>query len=350
MNFETIRSLRGIAALLVIVFHFQEAWVLRTIGGEYWNNGVAGVDIFFVISGFVMVVSSQKLLDKRDGYLIFMKRRALRIVPLYWIFTVLKIVTVLLVASASLHTIISPKSVACSFFFLPFNHINEPILSVGWTLVHEMSFYALFSLALWTGLGLGRVVLPLLSIMVVIGVLRQPHFLEWPSVAAYCQPIIAEFGFGLIIGLAVVRGVSVNRYVALAILAISWVLLLTDRAGGDTYRSIRIGLPAAGIVLGFVLLEQYLTRPIPKLITLLGDASYSLYLTHTFVVPAVTIIALHFLGNNPTSEYTALLAGSVISLGVGVATYLYLENPLLRRLNSLFRRVDTRPPVKGGIA
>jgi peptidoglycan/LPS O-acetylase OafA/YrhL len=103
----------------------------------------AGVDIFFAISGFVIVISSERLLGADGAPLVFLRKRLIRIVPIYWLTTMLALSTL-----GSIH----PATVAASFFFVP--NVNEysatvtPVLSVGWTLNLEMFFYALFALAL----------------------------------------------------------------------------------------------------------------------------------------------------------------------------------------------------------
>src|SRR5690348_7613306 len=106
-SFLTIQALRAIAALLVVVYHAFEMWDLRVTpgaGGPAWSNGAAGVDIFFVISGFVMVVSSQRLLKRAHAGLIFLRHRVVRIVPLYWLLTTLKLALVFFFADLALRS------------------------------------------------------------------------------------------------------------------------------------------------------------------------------------------------------------------------------------------------------
>jgi exopolysaccharide production protein ExoZ len=89
-NFLTIQALRAVAALLVVLLHAFETWGERVdpaAPGVNWDNGAAGVDIFFIISGFVMVISSRRLVDQAGAWLIFLRHRVVRIVPLYWLLT-----------------------------------------------------------------------------------------------------------------------------------------------------------------------------------------------------------------------------------------------------------------------
>ena len=94
-NFVTIQSLRAVAALLVVDYHVLDMWSLRvnpTPPGVSWVNGAAGVDIFFVISGFVMVVSSRRMAAKLGAWRTFIEHRIVRIAPLYWLATTAKLV------------------------------------------------------------------------------------------------------------------------------------------------------------------------------------------------------------------------------------------------------------------
>ena len=89
-TFLTIQALRAVAALLVVLLHALETWGERVdpaAPGVNWENGASGVDIFFIISGFVMVISSQRLVDRPGAWRTFLQHRVIRIVPLYWLLT-----------------------------------------------------------------------------------------------------------------------------------------------------------------------------------------------------------------------------------------------------------------------
>jgi exopolysaccharide production protein ExoZ len=138
--------------MLVVVMHSTRYASERLVKETpFFNTGGAGVDIFFVISGFVMIISSQSLLTRSDGWKQFGLRRIVRIVPLYWSLLTLKLVTLLLVPSVLRVTHIAPWAIIGSYLFVPsFNHDGDiaPILFVGWTLNFEMFFYLLLAIAL----------------------------------------------------------------------------------------------------------------------------------------------------------------------------------------------------------
>jgi exopolysaccharide production protein ExoZ len=150
--FRGLQALRGIAAFLVVITHsgFYVSERLRP-GFKYWTRGTSGVDLFFVLSGFVMIYSSVKLFSDPNGWRVFAERRIVRIVPVYWLATTVKLVALLAGSSYILHSQLSVLKEIASYLFLPTRNLDgeiRPLLGVGWTLNFEMFFYALFTFAL----------------------------------------------------------------------------------------------------------------------------------------------------------------------------------------------------------
>src|SRR5262245_61905199 len=136
----SIQALRAIAALLVFLGHAINQVNLE-VAEEFPNSyGPFGVDLFFVISGFVMVYSSERLFGQPGASVKFFARRLARIVPLYWAATA--ILVWFDVPNAS------TKAVLGSLFFVPHIPLEAPLLDVGWTLIFEMFFYSVFAIAL----------------------------------------------------------------------------------------------------------------------------------------------------------------------------------------------------------
>jgi len=165
-NFLTIQALRAIAALLVVVYHAFDMWGARidsAAPGISWTNGAAGVDIFFVISGFVMVASSRRIASQPHAGWTFIQQRIVRIVPLYWLLTTAKLILVFFFADLALRSGIDFDYVARSYLFFPVvdgaGHFR-PLLPVGWTLTYEFLFYLLFALALALRVDVLRVLVP----------------------------------------------------------------------------------------------------------------------------------------------------------------------------------------------
>ncbi|MDB5937705.1 MAG: acyltransferase, partial [Polaromonas sp.] len=155
-QFIGVQILRFVAAMLVVVMHITEAISVRITGAgpdHYWSAGAIGVDIFFVISGFVMAMSTARLpagnQTNWQAAWIFMKRRLLRIAPLYWFYTLLKAALVLILPSLALRSSIDMQHLLASMLFIPALSpwgLVQPTLPVGWTLNFEMLFYVVFAI------------------------------------------------------------------------------------------------------------------------------------------------------------------------------------------------------------
>jgi exopolysaccharide production protein ExoZ len=138
-----LQNLRALAALSVVVAHLESAHVLGAhLITPYLRYGAVGVDIFFVISGFITIYASRGLFGSDQGPHAFLGRRIARIVPIYWLMTVAHITTMFAFGYGPL---IELDRVVCSFLFLPFAYGGLPINGVGWTLNFEMFFYVVFA-------------------------------------------------------------------------------------------------------------------------------------------------------------------------------------------------------------
>ena len=148
----SIQILRALAALLVVFHHarYQIRDFEAFFYGGIWQSGQAGVDIFFVISGFIMWVTTH---DRRTTPLQFLTNRIVRIVPLYWLLTLTVAAACLIAPSLFRGVVLAPEHVVKSLFFIPDfypgmpTHI-WPLLLPGWTLNYEMIFYVVFAVAL----------------------------------------------------------------------------------------------------------------------------------------------------------------------------------------------------------
>jgi exopolysaccharide production protein ExoZ len=163
-QFTGVQVLRFAAAMLVVVMHITQAISIHITGtgpSHYWGAGSAGVDIFFVISGFVMAMSTSSLpaagparLPQLSAAWVFMRRRLLRIAPLYWFYTLLKVALLLAMPALAARSSVEPGHLAASLFFIPAMSpwgLVQPTLPVGWTLNFEMLFYAVFAAAIALG-------------------------------------------------------------------------------------------------------------------------------------------------------------------------------------------------------
>jgi exopolysaccharide production protein ExoZ len=334
-SFLSIQALRAVAALLVVLYHAFELWGLRVdpaAPGVKWTNGASGVDIFFAISGFVMVVSSQRLVDRPGAWLIFLRHRVIRIVPLYWLLTTLKILGVVLLPTIVLRTSVDFYSVAASYLFLPVVDTAgnfRPVLPVGWTLTYEFLFYLFFAAALALRIDVLRIVAPGLGLVAAVGLLRGEN---WPDWTILFSTIVLEFLFGVVLAKWTLRGFRLAPAVAMLLVLGGFAAILAMPMGPENLRVLSWGMPAFAIVAGAVSLEPLVAPALPRWILALGDASYSIYLSHGFVLPVLMLLIGRFVSPGLWAEAVTILLCLVASSIAGWVMFFRVENPMLQFL------------------
>lgn len=334
---QGIQILRYFAALLVVIMHSHQAWNARLGLSQYWGFGSVGVDIFFVISGFVMMYSTApnngSFASRYRSALVFVKRRLIRIVPLYWIYTLIKLTLVIAVPSLAVRTSIDPSHVLSSFLFFPFPSPwgnFEPFLPVGWTLNFEILFYFVFAAAIC--LGGNKIVFCLLTFLVINVISKYTSF---GALNFYSQSIIFEFLLGCLVALMVPRLESLKRRVPLGVLAIAiaftYFYVFDHLMSLD--RLIGWGIPSAILVMGVLCVEpRVMNIPFSGLLKKLGDSSYSIYLVHTFVVPAIVLVFWKF---DIGSLFLFMICSLFFSTFLGLISYRYMEQPILAHLKKI---------------
>ncbi|MGB6689721.1 MAG: acyltransferase [Terracidiphilus sp.] len=339
-KFLSIQALRIVAATLVLITH-STFYVSERLdhGFPVWERGTRGVDIFFIISGFVMIFSSQKLVEVANGWKIFAERRLLRIVPLYWIVTTLKAAIVLSTVGFALHTKVNFTTAACSYLFLPARDLDgkiEPLVGVGWTLNFEMLFYLLFCLALFFRINVFKFVGTALAILSIGAFFRGA---SWPPIAFYLNSIVLEFFLGMLVARACINGIRIPRKLAVPLLALGLGCLLLPSSDFGLPTVIVRGLPAALIIWSAASLGS-LQNLIPGFILYLGDASYAIYLIHPFVAPLPPTL-LHRLHSD--SPLLSVALSVALGLGIGCLLYQFIERPVTSLLNDR-RKLHGRLP------
>jgi exopolysaccharide production protein ExoZ len=335
-----VQCLRAVAALLVVVYHAVDQWTTHMPGysaGDYWPNGSAGVDIFFVISGLVMTISVQRNAGRPHPAWTFSKDRVIRIMPLYWIITTLKIVAVLAAPALASRTTLDPLYVAGSYLLLPVRDatgVIRPVLPVGWTLTYEMLFYILVATALMIRTPLSRVCVPVLLGFAAIAFVL--------SADGFANTIVLEFLFGIAIGRAVPRLQSLHPAIGGIVGLTGFVLLLIVPVVSGFARPLTWGIPAACIVGAGVSTELSVRRRRPRWLLDAGNASYATYLTHGFVVPAVFVLCARSISLDWAGLGATIIVSLVMSAIVGQAAHLMIEQPLLLRLRTR-RPISTLP-------
>ncbi|WP_440657858.1 acyltransferase family protein [Ensifer adhaerens] len=318
-----IQYLRAVAALGVVVFHAAE----RT--GHHFAIGAAGVDVFFVISGFIMWVISER---RPVSPLAFLRDRIQRIAPIYWLATAVMVIGGVVGLFPNL--VLSNAHVLSSLLFIPMRSPSSgeiwPVLVQGWTLNYEMFFYAVFALTLL--LPRSRrlpAIAGSFSALVAIGFAVDS---DNALFVTYTRPIILEFVAGMIVAELWLRGRVPGAMSGLMLFAGAFSGFAAVAVLHLPFDEFILGPLAVMLVLGTLALEaQGWFRP-SRLPMMLGDASYSIYLWHTFAI-SVVVKACGMMGIGLlTSALLAVIAGTAL----GVFAYLLIEKPLATRLRSGF--------------
>ena len=338
-----VQSLRGVAALLVVLSHLVQIEA-RSVSAPLLPDslafGMAGVDLFFVISGFIMVFVTRDW--ARPGRVSeFLFARVARIYPLYWVVT-LALAAVWLVRPELVFSS-SPNQPTLLNTALLVPAYAYPLLEVGWTLVYEMGFYLVFAALLLLPARARPVGLLAWGALVAAGLALGLH--RSSAVAFHLfNPLTFEFLLGCASAWAFLRweggrALGWALVVAGASTFALW-LVIGDASFEDGWpRVIRFAAPSASLVLGAALLDRHGVGT-PAWLERVGDWSYSLYLTHLLTLSLVGLIWRR-LGMElaPVFGVAALAA----SLAVAGLTYRLIEAPLHDGARGVRRRVFAPP-------
>jgi exopolysaccharide production protein ExoZ len=335
-----VQILRALAALSVVLGHacfearaFDRAGeYTRILDTYYWT---AGVDLFFVLSGFIMMWTFGYRFGEPGAWREFLRRRLVRIIPPYWIFTALMVVATLLFASRLESAVFTPAHALLSFLFIP--HIAphggiHPILALGWTLMYEMFFYLSFALALCLRRHAGLVALAALF-FVVHGVALHTTLLPEALRLFWGDAVLFEFLFGVGFYFMQKEGELSRCRLALVLLLCGAAGTVAWLAGGwSESRVFHFGLPAVALLALFYHLLPTVKAPIWLLLVLVGEASYTLYLSHPFVLEVVKI-PIEPLRMAVAGQIALYLAASIIVATLfSLAFYSLLERQFMRWL------------------
>ncbi len=351
----SVQILRAVAALLVLAFHVQYGLINRLgyEGAPKLVFGAAGVDIFFVVSGFIMVWSTRAVLGQKGAARTFLARRLVRILPLYWLTTTVFLVGALAWPPENFGGF-SLGHVVASYLFIPWpDHmgIHAPLYGLGWTLNYEMFFYVVFAACL--GLAMRRRVMAVTGVLLALVALGRV-LPDLPFVLrVWSQPLVLEFAAGTWIALARLNGATLPGMVRTGLLVGGFALLVATEwlpAPSDAARAVFWGVPAAMMAAGAALgPEPRIHGCIARVCVLLGDASYSIYLVHFLALSLIRRVSMRFVTVEDVPALACAVVAGLIALGASVAVHLLFERPvhrfLLARLGLGGRVVGQHRPV-----
>jgi peptidoglycan/LPS O-acetylase OafA/YrhL len=350
---RSVQILRGLAAFGVVLAHLVAVERKYLPGAALTPPGLesaaCGVDLFFVISGFIMTsITTGRPRQPGDGPR-FLLRRFTRIYPLYWVYFAL-ILPVFLLHPDMVNSSHGRPDLLTSFFLFPDVHL--PLLLVAWTLSFELYFYLVYAcvfsfldgwrtaaaLLVWgAAVAAGNVLLHPTAQQPVLHLLCSPLNLEFIAgcfVARLGPPARRSVSIGCIAAAVVVAGAGALQFGAAPVLQpdLAWTRILV------------YGTAASLLLLGALGLEST-ARRVPSLFVHIGDSSYSLYLSHILVLAAVGLAWHRVLGSHagPLNHVAMLAACAMAALVWGWISFVAIEQPLL----GLSRRVLHRFEAPG---
>jgi peptidoglycan/LPS O-acetylase OafA/YrhL len=346
-----LQVLRAFAALLVAQTHVVDVIIARHAFAwqasfrHFENFGAVGVDIFFVVSGFIVPLTTLAPAFTRRQ---FMLRRILRIYPIWWI----ALVAWLIQTRLERHSLDWHKLIRSALLLPATNPGYSPVIYLGWTLIFEMFFYTLIIVA-WGKRAETRLrwILVAVAALGVIGVVVHPSF---PMSHLISNPILLEFCGGVLIGILWTSGRMLPAKAGLAFLATGIAALLATGYIGfgnisemqyiisgnlSALRVLLWGLPSALIVFGALTLAPHCHSRAGRALVALGDASYSIYLT-SFFTRILLYRMWRFIGWMPGD--VAIVAGIAVVALTGVIVYRFVELPVLNFL----KRLTIKRPAK----
>lgn len=315
-----IQYLRGFAALAVVIFHVYAEFPFKT--GHTFSIGSKGVDLFFIISGFIMYTTA-----RNAKLILFFSRRLIRIFPLYWIATALSVLLYFFIDGR----LPSGTESVLSLALIP--HYSEahptkiwPILVPGWTLSYELWFYGLFGIGLLTR----KVVsVPsfIIGLFIVLGFIIKWKFAIWVFAT---DPLLFEFVAGLLLGQIASRRQSL---IIIALILIGFTIVASVMLGLHYLIAPLSALLIVGLTLYIELFGVMVNVPALKY---LGDASYSIYLFHIpFIYTFSKLIQIIFVAPLSFSPNILALICIVLALSFGCFMHELVERPLLRTVRRL---------------
>lgn len=342
-----IQVLRAIAALLVVFVHCEVAVAPLGISDSVRKSFGGGVDLFFIISGFIMVHTT---LSRSTSPREFLVNRLARVVPLYWLLTAAAFLVAVSKPTLTNGDNGTADALAKSLLFVPISdgdQVVPPVLFVGWSLNYEMLFYLIFAVGLLVRSTAARLTIACGAILGLV-LLGVSHDGLQPELTFFTRPIMLEFVAGMLLAVVYSR-LSVSPRLARAAVASAVVCAVLILAVGSSFESKwpLVAIPAVGLVASALVMERGGLAVTSRPLLALGAASYSLYLTHPFVAQSVNELAVRFdLLSKVTSPLMVLLIYAA-SCAVALATFKYVETPLIRVARRVLRLSPQASAARG---
>lgn len=342
-----LQYLRGLAASMVVMTHLLMRYERRGVLGDDFPHalmrmGEVGVMVFFAISGFIMVFTTTRASSQSMTGTRFFKSRLLRIIPLYYLTTVAMVAFSAVTQTGSVSggfDVPSWLDWLLSALFIPYRNnagLMQPIYTLGWSLNFEMMFYLLFAMSFIAQTrvqGIAAVICVLL-LLATLGLVVEPPAERvglQVLLAFYTSPALLYFVVGMAVGLMRRHW---NRPAWLA------ATIPVQATLGSVAVAILIVSEGLGRLIVMVLAMMIVTLAgergghsrFAAFSRAFGDASYSIYLTHSFFLGAFAALTAPFVTGGALVLLIALAAAVAMCFAGGWLTWRYVELPITRRL------------------
>ena len=331
---NSIQLLRGAAAFLVVGYHlslFAETHYKNVkVISQLFGQGYAGVDLFFVISGFVITYSTFIKSKQPPALLNYVSRRLIRVFPIYWGMVVIFWITCRVTGGNVPEAGRPLRDWLIAAFLTP---LHMTIIPVSWSLSHELFFYLLIGLLLYSR----KMWVVLVSVLAGTIYHLATTQSQMPSLWFMFSPYNINFLGGVVVAFLHARKpFHTWVYWALLFSSVVWLFVGPEASSGNTQNRLFLyGLSSIGLILALTGLESSRQIYISRSFTKLGDASYVIYLLH----PSALVLLYSFVDKHASLPFWAFAClGVLLFFGVAVVSILihtYLEKPLLRQLNKL---------------
>lgn len=336
---DSIQALRGIAALMVVIFHLMTPAAINeyTVISKIFSHGYIGVDIFFIISGFIMVLSTRNITaGVKSGYDFFVKR-FFRIWPLYVIATIAW--STIYYAHGWTANIIDSQ-ILRSIFFIPKD--GTPFYSIGWTLDIEIIFYLIFATSIFFGKYRWSFLITTAFLIYLAKDAQQQitEGIEFTSkslsqiASRIFNPHFLEFYTGIVIGLVYPKLKLINRNISISIIMVStsiflWQYSIEFKAQAGFYGW---GIGCTSLFLAVVIYGEHFNTP--KILVWMGKISYSLYLLHIIIYQTLRLTIDKIFGEGYTNGLGYFLFSLSIIFIISWTSQNYIETRLSNFIKS----------------
>jgi exopolysaccharide production protein ExoZ len=362
-TFNSVQYIRALAAIAVVIWHGLSQLDRSQPHLHYPLWGAVAVDVFFVISGFVMW---HMIMLHPVSFLEYWRKRAARIFPFYWLMTSLVVIVMLLAPRLLSSSRFDAAHVIASYLFLPWPHPVlhgefAPVIIPGWTLLYDVAFYAVLGFGLFVPLRwrAGAVIGAIALVALLPAFVTSSSFFFY----FYTQPLILDFASGVLIGWVLWNGFRFPAWMAAAAVVTGLIAVMfipspshsVPMIGGYSFmlsRTVNYLIPSFLIVAGGVFYDC--NNPNAKkwgTVATIGDATYSIYLVHALVLPAVTRLWNETgLQSDWRWNGVYLVIAVIASIAAGVVCNRWVEIPLFKYFDRITQRPVSQPAMAAAAA